>query len=691
MSYNAERIPDMLSPGGPLAEGLPAYEDRPYQRELALEVARLLEEGGRLAAEAPTGIGKSLAYGVPAAAWAVAGNGPVVVSTHTKALQEQLLVTEAPRIRGILGQDLRMRVLKGRANYLCRRRFQTALAEDAGEGTRALLERILPWTETTASGDLSSVPDLTGAERHFLSLRVASDARFCAHSGCAPDTGCFFKKARNEAGDAHILIVNHALLAVHLFGGWEVLPAFDALIVDEAHGFVRVGLDHLTLSVGPSRTAALLEELPGSRGVLPGFLRAGDGASSMIALHKNLSRLETASRVFFGKENGTPPADDPRQRYRDADEFRKLSPGSPETVLETLDQVLAEAGFLEDRVRREGEADSDSGRVFLSEVQRFAEHARSFREDLGELIAPDPRRRDLVVWKEWSGKQAFSLHRAPLELGTHLEPVLRERPASLVFTSATLAAGEDFTYFAREVGMEGVLPSVAYPSPFSFEEQAMVLAVRRGPDPRDPGWAGATAATLDGLLRDTGKRTLALFTSYRDLGRVRRALDPGRGEEAAYTVLAQGEGEEVPRLLERFRSTPRALLLGTASFWEGIDLPGDDLEILVLTRLPFGVPTDPRYQARAERLEGEGGNPFTQLYLPEAVLRFKQGFGRLIRRRSDRGVVAVLDPRLLGKGYGRRFASALPVTMNEVEDGFALRERIGAWWRHAETARGESR
>jgi ATP-dependent DNA helicase DinG len=284
------------------------------------------------------------------------------------------------------------------------------------------------------------------------------------------------------------------------------------------------------------------------------------------------------------------------------------------------------------------------------------------------------------------------LNAAPLELGPALSRALERGPEALIFASATLAAGKDFTYFAREVGLEGSLPSIAYPSPFDFQEQALLVAARQGPDPREPGWAETTAATLRGLMADPGRKTMALFTSYRDLNRVHRALAPAEEEAATapdYTILAQGPGSPAAGMLEAFRSAPRALLLGTSSFWEGVDLPGDDLEVLVMTRLPFGVPTDPRFQARSERLELEGGNPFHDLYLPEAVLRFKQGFGRLIRRRSDRGIVAVLDPRFLGKGYGRKFQSALPLPVVAVADGPALVRTAAAWWRRPDSQQGE--
>ncbi len=372
-----------------------------------------------------------------------------------------------------------------------------------------------------------------------------------------------------------------------------------------------------------------------------------------------------------------------------------------------------------------GEAGGDeTAAAFLAEVERFTEEIDAVRADLDDLLHPDPSDRDQVLWKEWGGEDAFSLNASPLEVGPRLAASLRDGPDRLVFTSATLAAGKDFGYFAREVGLGPELVTMAYPSPFAFQEQALAVAVRRAPDPRDPGWAAATAATLDGLMKDPGRKTLALFTSYRDLSGVAAALtgraggkrteyedpfapaDPAGGEAAGddddagetpagrdYRVLAQGEGGTAADLLERFRREEKALLLGTASFWEGVDLPGDDLEVLVLTRLPFGVPTDPRYQARAERVEADGGNPFNDLYLPEAVLRFKQGFGRLIRRRTDRGIVAVLDPRLLGKGYGRRFSAALPLPITAVPDGDALVRTAAAWWHRpgtGATSRGDT-
>ncbi|HET9233962.1 MAG TPA: helicase C-terminal domain-containing protein, partial [Candidatus Eisenbacteria bacterium] len=646
-TYNAETIPDLLAPGGVLAENVPAFEDRPYQRELALEVARLLEEGGRLAVEAPTGIGKSLAYGVPAAAWSLAGNGPVVVATHTRTLQDQLLKLEAPRLARAVGRPLRVELLKGRTNYLCKRRFEAMAAEATGSGTQELFARIRPWIERTATGDLGELDALRPGERIFLEARVASDMRFCAHSRCTPETGCFFKRARARAGEANLLIVNHALLAIHLFGERDLLATFDALVIDEAHAFVRVALDHLSEHVGPSRLTALAEDLPGRKPANL-LLRDGEGASRLAAVHRAFSRLETEARAYFGSRNGERPVEDPRQRYRDEAELTALSPLSPEGLRDALGTLSADADALRWYMESRPDEDEDHWQAARAGLERFRGHVLGFREGLERLLRPEIGERDRVTWKEWGEGSGFSLCSTPIELGPRLAGQLRDGPAAVVFTSATLAAGKDFGYFSRDVGLGDSLPSIAYPSPFDFSEQAIFLAVRRGPDPRQAGWTETTATTLAQLLEDPGRKTLALFTSYRDLTRVAERL---RGTETGFQLLVQEPGGEPSVLLDRFRKAKHALLLGTATFWEGVDLPGDDLEVLVLTRLPFGVPTDPRFAARAERLEAEGGNAFTDLYVPEAVLRFKQGFGRLIRRRSDRGIVAVLDPRLLGKGY----------------------------------------
>jgi len=682
--FDPETVPGLLGPDGPAASWLEAYEDRPHQREMALEVARLLAAGGKLAVEAPTGIGKSLAYGLPAALWARHGHGPVVVSTYTKALQDQLLRLEAPRLRKLVGDDLRVELLKGRQNYLCRRRYLLELRTASGPGTRELLERLGPWVENTRTGDLGECGERDPRDLRYLFLKVAGEVQFCAHRDCSPVTGCFFKAARNRAQDAEILVVNHALLAIHLFEGRGVIPEFDALVVDEAHAFVTAALDHLTHEVGPARFAALMERAPFR--YLPSWLRDGEGDSRLAALRRAARAVDHAAETTFSDENGKAGSGDDRRRYRDPDELEKLCPAGFQSVIDTLGtlraDVVALAAFVENRV---DPADPDVA-GFSAALGRFGEEAEAIARDLDDLLHPDPQDRGRVSWREGAAGGTFALKVSPLEVGTSLARALKDGPSRVLFTSATLAAGGDFSFFAREAGLDGDLHALALPSPFDYPEQVAAFAVSDAPDPREAGFARGTAAALHALMEDPGRKTLALFTSYRDLRAVQAALPP-EGAGRAYSVFAQGEGESPAELLERFKGTERGLLLGTAGLWQGIDLPGEALEVLVLARLPFGVPTDPRFAARSEAVESAGGNPFTDLYLPEAVLRFKQGFGRLIRRRSDRGLLVVLDPRLLNKSYGKRFLRALPVEVARVSDGAALAGAARAWWRaHAARA-----
>jgi len=678
MGFNAEEVPDLLGPEGPLAGELASYEDRPYQREMALEVARLLETGGKLAVEAPTGIGKSVAYGLPAALWAAAGFGPVVISTYTKALQSQWLRTEAPRLRRLVNPDLKIRVLKGRTNYLCRRRYEAECRAEGGEATRALLKRLRPWVESTATGDLSSCGE---RDLNYIKLKLSSDPKFCSSRECTPASGCFFKEARRLAQDADLLIVNHALLAIQLFEGTGPLPAFDALIVDEAHAFVTASLDLMTRVLGPARLASLAEAAPAA--ALPPWLRRGEGDRRFAAFRRALEALLSAGVEVFGSANGRCPPGDPRRRFRDPAELEVLCPAGFAPLERALAILARETEAMNDFLVDEvGEGDPYFA-WFATQLARVGEETEAARKDLAELLQPDPNDAARVYWKEWTGAEAFSLAMSPLEVGPALVPSLKRGPSRVIFTSATLAAGEDFGFFARETGLDGDLHALALPSPFDYPKQILAVAVDSGPDPREEGYPLQTASTLHALMEDPGRKAMALFTSYKDLRAVAEALSSLQPHQA-YSLFCQGNGESPARLLEGFRTVKRGLLLGTAGFWQGIDLPGDALEVLVLTRLPFGVPTDPRFQARSERIEREGGNPFMDLYLPEAVLRFKQGFGRLIRRASDRGVLAVLDPRLLTKNYGRRFTRVLPVPVEPAADGADLARRSAAWWRAGE-------
>ncbi|NNF08390.1 MAG: hypothetical protein HKN21_16635, partial [Candidatus Eisenbacteria bacterium] len=529
--------------------------------------------------------------------------------------------------------------------------------------------------DTTETGDFSECGEKDARDLRFLTLRASSDPQFCSHRGCTPDSGCFYKKARKEAADADLLVVNHALLAIELFQDGRLLPSFESLIIDEAHAFLTTSLDHLTLRVGVRRLRGIKERMPGPSA--PTFLKEGEGEARWKAVMRAVKGLE-ACEPYFGAANGKKPGGDPRQTFETAEEIDHLCPAGFRKVVHGLGTLDADIAVLENHMSSHPEADHPHALGFAAGLSRFRDEVVSARQDLDQLLNPDENDRDVVHWKEWSGEH-FDLCRSPLEVGPHLTPALMRGPTRVVFTSATLATGEDFGFFSRETGLGERLHAVAYPSPFAYEEQSAVIALKNGPDPRDSNFPKSTAKVLGDLVHEPNRKTLALFTSYRDLNQTHKALRDHPALQES-TILAQGEGQSPAELLERFRDLPHGVLLGTASFWQGIDLPGDALEILVITRLPFGVPTDPRLKARSERVEAAGGNAFMDLYLPEAVLKFKQGFGRLIRRRSDRGVVLVLDPRFLGKGYGRRFAKALPVPVQEALSVDELVEKTRRWW-----------
>ena len=675
-SFNPELVPDLLAPGGPLQTLMGNFEDRPYQREMALEIARMLDAGGWMAIEAPTGTGKSLAYALPSAVWSGESDRLVVISTYTRALQDQLLQTEAPRLRHLLGDHLRVEVLKGRANYLCRRRYEETCRSTEEGGTRDLLNSIRDWAESTATGDLSECGVHVPRELRFLAMTVTSDPKYCSHSECSPDLGCFYKKAKNQAANAHLLVVNHALLSLHLFEG-GLLPPFHGLVVDEAHAFTQCALDQLNQSLGIQVVEDCLDTLQRFRSPL--CAREGEGDSRRRALAQSAEQVRRDSAALFQVPMAV-SGDETRLWYRSPEELKAAWKGDAEPLAHSLGVLEADAAAFRNFVADALDFDHPERAGSLPFLEKLAEQAAGLRKTLDTVLHPDPNDRSAVHWAQRETDGSTSLWCGPLDL--KLESVLEQACDRVVFTSATLAAKQDFSFFAGELGLDGRLVGMAYPSPFDYPSQVRAMGLSKGPDPRDGGWPVQSAEVLHQLMEEVGRNTLALFTSFRDIRQVEEVLKKiGRG--SLYTLLAQGRGLGPAQLLERFQQTPKALLLGTSGFWQGIDLPGEALEVLVIMRLPFSPPTEPRMQARSQRLSDEGGNPFSRLQVPEAMLRFKQGFGRLVRRGSDRGVVAVLDPRLMRAGYGTRFRNILPLEMEAVESGQDLIQRASSWWKEA--------
>ncbi|HEY2327431.1 MAG TPA: ATP-dependent DNA helicase [Gaiellaceae bacterium] len=593
----------IFGPDGPLARTLPGYEPRPEQAALAEAVDRALTLEEHLVAEAGTGVGKSLAYLIPA----LRSGRHVVVATATKALQEQLLEKDVPVALAAAGrEDARVVVLKGRANYLCRRQlqgFQPFLLENSRDG-RAW-EAMAGWLDDTETGDRAEL-ELEPSDALWAELAVGPDR--CSGRRCAFHSTCFAEAARERAAEADLVIVNHALYFAHVASGGGVLPEHDAVVFDEAHRLEESAASWLGGRV--SR--------PGLRRLANDIERAcRDGQRALPA--RPVDRVERSGERLLRAV--APPSG--RKRLREI-------PADAALVLIDALNELATA------LQGQGE-----------ELDAIGRRAISLAGQVEACLAPDEQER--VVWAE-----PDALAWAPVDVARDLREKLWEDGPTAILVSATLTTGEDATFVRRRLGLEHARETVVG-SPYDFREQALLYIPREMPDPRSDEFTTRAADEIVALLQASEGRALVLTSSYRALDAYREHV---RGR-VPYDVLVQGEAPR-ERLLERFRDDVASVLLATSTFWQGVDVPGESLSLLVIDKLPFSAPGDPLHEARCEAVERAGGDWFSGYALPTAVLQLRQGFGRLIRGHSDRGVVAVLDPRLRTRGYGRAFVAALP-------------------------------
>jgi ATP-dependent DNA helicase DinG len=593
---------DAFGPGGVLARTLPAFEPRAEQAALADAVERALASGEHLVAEAGTGTGKSLAYLLPA----LESGHRVVVATATKALQQQLLANEVPAAARALGREVRVAVLKGRQNYVCRKQLQgfgpMLLRSPCDEEAFAAIE---PWLGATETGDRAELP-VEPSPALWAELAVGSDR--CAGRRCPFYGSCFAEAARARAGGAELVIANHALYFADLAAAGGVLPTHDAVVFDEAHRLEESAAAWLGGRVsrhGLRRLAADVE-------------RACREASEPLPA-RELDRIERAGERLLA--DVCPPSG--RRRLREP-------PGAELTLLVDALGSLAEA------LQGRGEDLDALSRRTLGVVAQ----ADACRE-------PDPLER--VVWAETD-----ALAWAPVDVSGDLHRLLWDDGPTAILVSATLTTGEDAGFVRRRLGVRRARELVVG-SPYDFGEQALLYVPRTLPDPRSDAFTERAADEVAALLALSEGRALVLTSSYRAL-EVLRARVAGR---VPYDVLVQGD-EPRERLLERFRDEVDSVLLATSTFWQGVDIPGESLSLLVIDKLPFSAPGDPLHEARCEAVEAAGGDWFRDFALPAAILQLRQGFGRLIRGHGDRGVVAILDPRLRTRAYGRAFLAALP-------------------------------
>lgn len=693
MRREVRQLEEILGREGLLAKVVSGYDWRPQQLEMGLATLEALMRGRILLAEAPTGIGKTLAYLVPAALYARAQHEPVIISSYTKALQDQILQLEAPRLRRLVHPDLQLAVLKGRSNYLCRRRWELFVTEEgSGPDGHWAVERLQDWVFSTASGDFVEAPDL-GSRSGWLRSRIGGEARFCRSRLCRAESGCFHKQARRDARSVDLLVVNHSLLLADALSP-GLLPEHRALVIDEAHLLPVAALDPLSREVAEVGLSRIIRQIGGAGepGVsdrlrrllrlLPGTVTARNLTGRIRTLEEETRGCLEHAREFYAalRRCDLYPASGERRRCRDAD-IDRLLPDETDGFLEAVGGLTSAARRLM--------ADLAAGLPPVDlpeEMAAMQEAAESLIEELAEaleilqsLLNAQPDNRVHILAD--SATRGAVLTSAPLDPGPEIREHLLGGCSGLVLTSATLAAGEDLAYFARGVGLErGEAEELRLASPFAPSAQLRVLAAAFAPDPRDEDYVPALARTITALMDHVPRKTLALFTAHRTLERVYEQI-AASGTAGGWEVIAQLRGSAKERLGEQFRRARRAILLGTTSFWYGVDFPGDELEIVIVTRLPFPVPTDPRVEALSERLAAEGRSYFREYAVPETVLRFRQGLGRLIRRAGDRGVCIVLDPRIVRARYASDFRAVLPVAPRVAESPADLLAQTADWFR----------
>ncbi|MEA3377043.1 MAG: helicase C-terminal domain-containing protein [Chloroflexota bacterium] len=677
-------LASVLEESGAFAEHFPDYEHRPQQVDMLRAVAEAFNEGEHLLVEAPTGVGKSLAYLIPAVHWAVQNGERVVISTNTINLQEQLYQKDVPDLEHILPTDFEVAVLKGRSHYLCPARLQALRHRGTRSPEQArVLAKVLIWLLTTEDGDGDELFLPTALERSMWH-RLSADYENCDPEHCRffQRGVCYFYRARRAAEAAHLIIVNHALLLADVAVQNRALPEYEYLIVDEAHHLESATTSGLSFETDRTTVRRLLSEIgqvTGS-GQVTGLMSQVLGRCRQADLPRDVMEevelsigkigqgVDQALRqldAFFDclEDFAQEQKGDRRSRY--SFQMRLTSGVRVQPAWDSIEiacddfnlpikDVVSElerlAGGVDELVARYDLPDADELQV---QMLGMAQHLEEVRQQINHMIM-DPSS-SLIYWLEIQpNRDHISLHAAPLHVGPLVEEHLFHQKRSVVLTSATLRTSGTFD-FLRERLHAWDANELVVGSPFDYESSTLFYVVDDIPEPGERGYQRMVAQGMVELFRATEGRALALFTSYRQLRATLRAIRAPLAQ-AGITVQAQGEGISRAQLLDNFRTGDRRVLLGTRSFWEGVDVPGDPLSCLAIAKLPFSVPSDPVFAARAETFE----QPFRDFAVPETILRFLQGFGRLIRTRDDRGVVACFDKRLLTKSYGPFFLDSLP-------------------------------
>jgi ATP-dependent DNA helicase DinG len=658
---------ETLAPGGTLSAAIPHFEDRPEQRRMAKAVEAALADDRPLLVEAGTGTGKTLAYLVPA----LSSGKRVIVSTGTRALQDQIVRHDLPLLRQIIGRPFTAVALKGVSNYVCKRKLEEIRRRP--EAKSGPLAQIFDWIEESTTGDRAELESIGEDAPVWSEVTTTPDSRIGPR--CPHFERCFVTGARRAADKADLILVNHHLYFADLslraaFPGARVLPDHDAVIFDEAHQIEDVATEHFGVRLSTMKMASLVRDamivlgstLFDRRGEYDVLVTAVERASVALFAHARKALLNASPD---GGRVPLPPA---------------LLAGAGQDAWFALDNALEELARscdLDSMPPPPDEDEDEQERARREQLSGLARRSRAVRDDLAELA--EQRQRAHVYWGE-TRATGTTLAAAPISVADVLRRVIVHGDPTAVFTSATISVAGDFDYTRTRLGLDRAeVDELGVASPFDYRRQAMLYLARDMPAPTGEGLPPPVAARILELLAITTGRAFVLFTSHRALADAARLL-----AGLPYPLLRQGDAPRAA-LVDRFRATPGAVLLGTGSFWEGVDVPGDALSLVIIDKLPFAPHTDPLIAARAAALQERGIDPFAALQLPQAAISLKQGFGRLIRRRDDRGIVAILDPRIVTKNYGRVLLDSLPPGMPRT----SAIEQVRRWWRTVDVQTGD--
>ncbi|MCG6966149.1 MAG: ATP-dependent DNA helicase [Chromatiaceae bacterium] len=616
-------VGDVLGPEGLLARGVDGFAHRPQQLDMAEVVAEVLHEGGSLIAEAGTGTGKTFAYLVPA----LLSRHKVIISTGTRNLQDQLFLRDLPRLREVMASPAKVALLKGRSNYLCTHRLDNALLDARGhtrENLRWLL-KVRDWALHTGRGDISELADIP--EDAAVWPLVTSTTDNCLGQECGAWSKCHLVEARRRAQEADIVVVNHHLLCADFAlkddGFGELLPAADAFVIDEAHQLPEVASNFFGATVSTRQILDL------TRDTQTEYQREAGDLPKLVEQLERVSKAARDLRLTFG------------QGLRRGAWHEIEADAAITQALRNCRERLAEVAGMLEAIQGRGKG-----------LDACLARCQGLNRQLDELLSPGEGSED-IRWFE-TYQQSLRLNSTPLDVADIFRLQMQRHPAAWIFTSATLAVGESFVHFQQQLGLHDAATR-KWDSPFDYPHQALWFVPRGMPQPNDPGYTAAVIDLAVPILQASGGRAFLLFTSHRALREAADLLE----DRLDFPILVQGSAPKTELLL-RFVEHGDAVLLGTASFWEGVDVRGEALSVVLIDKLPFASPGDPVLQARLDAIRRRGGNPFMQHQVPQAAIALKQGAGRLIRDVSDRGVLVLCDPRLLKKGYGQVFLDAMP-------------------------------